>query len=56
VLGAIQSTVGSFAAPVVGLVGGEHEALPMASVIAICAALALGAILLVARPASLRQV
>ena len=50
VLGAIQSTVGSLAAPVVGLVGGEHHALPMATVIAICAALALVAILLVARP------
>ena len=50
VLGAIQSTIGSLAAPVVGLVGGEHAAMPMATVIATCAALALGAILLVARP------
>jgi DHA1 family bicyclomycin/chloramphenicol resistance-like MFS transporter len=50
VLGAIQSIIGSLAAPVVGLVGGEHRALPMATVIAICAALALGAILLLARP------
>ena len=49
VLGAIQSTIGSVAAPVVGR---EHHALPMATVIVSCATLALGAILLVARPAS----
>jgi DHA1 family bicyclomycin/chloramphenicol resistance-like MFS transporter len=50
VLGAIQSLIGSLAAPIVGLLGGGHAAMPMAAVIAACALLALCAILLVARP------
>jgi len=49
-LGAVQSLVGSLAAPVVGVAGGEHDALPMASVILVCAALALAAVVFLARP------
>jgi MFS transporter, DHA1 family, multidrug resistance protein len=48
-IGASQSFIGALAAPVDGLVGG-HRAVPMAAVIAVCAALALATVLLLARP------
>ncbi len=48
-IGAAQSFIGALAAPVDGLVGG-HRAVPMAAVIAVCAALALSTVLFVARP------
>jgi MFS transporter, DHA1 family, multidrug resistance protein len=48
-VGAAQSFIGALAAPVDGLLGG-HRAVPMAAVIAVCAALALSAVVFVARP------
>ncbi|SCE92940.1 MFS transporter, DHA1 family, bicyclomycin/chloramphenicol resistance protein [Micromonospora viridifaciens] len=48
-LGGVQSVVGALAAPLVGL-GGEGSALPMASVLAIAAALSLAAVSTLARP------
>jgi DHA1 family bicyclomycin/chloramphenicol resistance-like MFS transporter len=51
VLGAAQSFIGALAAPVDGLFSG-HGAVPMAAVIAVCAALALSAVLFIARPPS----
>jgi len=48
-IGAAQSLIGALAAPIDGLVGG-HRAVPMAAVIAACAALAWSTVLLLARP------
>lgn len=48
-MGALQSMIGSLAAPLVGL-GGEGSAVPMAAVLAVSAALSLTAALTLARP------